>query len=1025
MKKIYLSLLMLIIFLITSCTTAEAPYIGENGNWYINGKDSGISAVGEDGTNGQDGKTPTIEINEDGYWVINGVVTEFKAEGQNGTNGQDGKTPTIEINKDGYWVINGVVTEFKAMGEDGKNSTIEINEDGYWVLDGQLTNIKAEGEDGKTPTIEINEDGYWVINGEVTEVKAEGEDGVGASTIEINEDGYWVINGEVTDVKAKGEDGKDSTIEINEEGFWVLDGEITNIKAEGEDGKTPTIEINDEGYWVINGVVTEFKAKGENGIDGNTPYIGENGNWWIGDKDTGVLVNPASDLRGEPSDGLSFVIQTINGKAGMIVTEYTGDDSDVIIPNNVGFVPVIGIMDSVFYDTNIKSVSLSSNTIYLGAEVFAYCDYLTSVDFNNAKIETIPESAFENDKSLKEIQLPNTVKTLENDAFHGCPLVSINYENINYFGNYSLNDALLPYVYLNKDIEYVGSAAFSNNFIYIENANIPETWASNIDSNNNLYVSINCNKTTDYIYSIDNNDLILYQYLGTSNSLDIPNQIDGYNVIELGQGFNGYTEELLDEILSDSTYIYSSSLYNRVQEVYVPNTVKRIECFALNNPNSFIYIPNSVEIMNFIPLAYSRVAFEDSKLPQIKAEYIDNSSDYDISTLDYQNYNLNVSRDSIVVDNSNLTYYSLDEDGYTLLANLNTTYETTIKSSYNDIKVHTIGFGAVFDIYGLLNRIIVEEGIEKIRTSAICSTRSNLTILLPRGIEIINVNAIIVPNDSQIYVNEASKPYDWDSNWTDVNNIYYFDDEYTGVINGYLYYATETEVLLVKYIGNENVYIPREIYNLPVTIIKEGFIETNSSYHPIYKIYIPNSITSIEYHAFNTYASGTYIEYYLEESSVPTTWDTNWYNNPYYSGENTSYLRLNYNYNYIYLDNLKISGDFAYVENNDEITLVLYLGNITNNTNIYIPRYINGKIITTINTGFINSNYYCNVYIPKEIDTIKENAFVMIGSSTSYWNFYFERSKDELINVDENYFYNSYRDSSSYKYEYYDRALDY
>ena len=61
--------------------------IGENGNWFINGQDTGISAAGQNGTDGkdgQDGTTPTIEINEDGYWVINGTVTDVKAEASGG-----------------------------------------------------------------------------------------------------------------------------------------------------------------------------------------------------------------------------------------------------------------------------------------------------------------------------------------------------------------------------------------------------------------------------------------------------------------------------------------------------------------------------------------------------------------------------------------------------------------------------------------------------------------------------------------------------------------------------------------------------------------------------------------------------------------------------------------------------------------------------------------------------------------------------------------------------------------------------
>lgn len=53
--------------------------IGDNGNWYINGEDTGMES------RGSDGKTPKIEI-RDGYWWIDGSNTGVIASGINGTN---------------------------------------------------------------------------------------------------------------------------------------------------------------------------------------------------------------------------------------------------------------------------------------------------------------------------------------------------------------------------------------------------------------------------------------------------------------------------------------------------------------------------------------------------------------------------------------------------------------------------------------------------------------------------------------------------------------------------------------------------------------------------------------------------------------------------------------------------------------------------------------------------------------------------------------------------------------------------
>ena len=91
-------------------------------------------------------------------------------------------------------------------------------------------------------------------------------------------------------MKAEGTPGEDGeTPFIGENGNWWIGETDTEVKAEGtpgEDGKTP--EIGENGNWWIDGTDTGVKAEGAPGEDGKAPEIGENGNWWIGDTDTGV-----------------------------------------------------------------------------------------------------------------------------------------------------------------------------------------------------------------------------------------------------------------------------------------------------------------------------------------------------------------------------------------------------------------------------------------------------------------------------------------------------------------------------------------------------------------------------------------------------------------------------------------------------------------------------------------------------------------------------------------------------------------
>ena len=121
-----------------------------------------------------------------------------------------------------------------------------------------------------------------------------------------------------------GSDGKDGTNGVN--GVDGKDGENGKDGKDGINGK--------DGKDGVDGKDGKNGKDGSNGTDGQTPYIGDNGNWWIGDFDTGVLADYSADDR-KISDGLVFVTATVGGKAGMIVTEYEGSDKDVVIPNYV------------------------------------------------------------------------------------------------------------------------------------------------------------------------------------------------------------------------------------------------------------------------------------------------------------------------------------------------------------------------------------------------------------------------------------------------------------------------------------------------------------------------------------------------------------------------------------------------------------------------------------------------------------------------------------------------------------------
>ncbi len=91
-----------------------------------NGAQGAQGIQGIQGVPGKDGHTPVITIGDNGNWFIDGADTGVKAEaikgetGAPGADGEDGDTPYIGEN--GNWWIDGVDTGVKAEGKDGNDN---------------------------------------------------------------------------------------------------------------------------------------------------------------------------------------------------------------------------------------------------------------------------------------------------------------------------------------------------------------------------------------------------------------------------------------------------------------------------------------------------------------------------------------------------------------------------------------------------------------------------------------------------------------------------------------------------------------------------------------------------------------------------------------------------------------------------------------------------------------------------------------------------------------------------------------
>ena len=293
---------------------AATPEIGDNGNWFINGEDTGKPSRGETGADGTPGD-----------------------KGDPGADGADGFSPTVQVtdgdgthtvtitDKDGdhSFTINdgadGEPGEKGADGEPGKNG-----EDGA---------PGADGKDGVSPTVKTDS-----ISGgtRVTITDAEGEhtfdvlngkDGGEAATPEIGENGNWFINGEDTGKPSRGADGADGA-----KGDPGEDGAPGENGTDGTDGVSPTVETS-----VIEGgthvVITDASGahefdvmNGADGADGNDGEPGADGK----DGADGAKGDPGAD----GADGFSPTVDVADGDGTHTVTITDKDGAHVFTIND-------------------------------------------------------------------------------------------------------------------------------------------------------------------------------------------------------------------------------------------------------------------------------------------------------------------------------------------------------------------------------------------------------------------------------------------------------------------------------------------------------------------------------------------------------------------------------------------------------------------------------------------------------------------------------------------------------------------
>ncbi len=176
-----------------------------------------------------------------------------------------------------------------------------------------------------------------------------------------------------------------------------------------------------------------------------------------------------------------------NYYGGKSITEYIGNDTEVVVPAVIDGKPVTEILAGAFNcndiiesvylpDTvykinalsfklcsNLKSVRLPAAVSTIGTEAFSLCRGLTEITLPET-VTRIDSKAFSGCDSLSKIKLPNALVRLDDEAFADCS--SLEYieipPNITEWGSFAFKNCGLTKLVVDKDLKKLGACAFYN-----------------------------------------------------------------------------------------------------------------------------------------------------------------------------------------------------------------------------------------------------------------------------------------------------------------------------------------------------------------------------------------------------------------------------------------------------------------------------------------------------------------------------------------------------------------------------------
>jgi hypothetical protein len=266
---------------------------------------------------------------------------------------------------------------------------------------------------------------------------------------------------------------------------------------------------------------------------------------------------------------------------GLVITKYTGWDTEVEIPAKIGGKAVLAIGEGAFKGASLTRVTIPEGVTYIGKGAFRD-NKLTSITIP-ASVRTIEggsgeydhNGAFDNNQ-ITEVVFPEGVEKIGRHAFRGNKITSVTLPaSLMEFGGF---DAAPGTANLGANITTTLKSALGDNIFYNYIANDRKAGA--------YTAGMKCEKKTadDYTYYATEYGAVLTKYNGSSERIRVPAEIEGIPVKALSyEGYYSsygvyYAKDITQVLIPEGiTYIGSGAFNNnKLTSVAIPATVTYI-----------------------------------------------------------------------------------------------------------------------------------------------------------------------------------------------------------------------------------------------------------------------------------------------------------------------------------------------------------------------------------------------------------------------------------------------------------------